>query len=157
MFRSASSSVGKRNGYSASVNREGMTLALASRRASAISPKTSRAAKPGSMHADGRDSTRPSVFANSRLETGFGETTFTGPCSDSFSMAYSMIAVMSSSAIQLMYCRPLPIFPPSPPPFVVRRSKLKSLDHPVVLKIENVEYKTQEQIVEKKSTIDGAK
>ena len=48
--------------------------------ARAISPYASSSANAGTGTSAGRESTRPSVDANSAFVTGFGDTRFTGPC-----------------------------------------------------------------------------
>ena len=70
--RSAGSSSGHWNRYPASASACGTTRVLDSSRASAISPKASRAANAGMGSTVGRESTRPSVLVNSAFVTGCG-------------------------------------------------------------------------------------
>ncbi len=83
--------------------REEITRVLASRRASAISPSASLAAKAGRGKIVGRDKTRPRVLVNSRLVTGVGDTALIAPLTDSLSIAKRNRETRSSRVIQLMY------------------------------------------------------
>ena len=62
----------------------------------------------------GRRSGVASVLVNSRFVTGFGATPFTAPSSPPSPSRWRIAATRSSSAIQLIDCRPFPTRPPAP-------------------------------------------
>ena len=78
-FLKAGSSLGHRNAKPSPVKTAGSTVWLESNNASAISPNARRTPKAGTGKNVGRERRCPSVFVNSALVTGFGETKFTGP------------------------------------------------------------------------------
>ena len=89
---------------------------LASSNASAISPKTAFAPKPGIRSSDGhvgRFSTEASVSVNCRFVTA-SAAAFTGPLTESSRAAHANIAAASSAAIQLHHCDPSPTCTPPP-------------------------------------------
>ena len=92
----------------------GWTRWLASRSPSAIWPRTRRSAIAGAGKIAGRCSTAASTRVNSAFWTGWGATTFTGPCIFSSVIAVRRICTASSSAIQDIHCLPLPRRPPTP-------------------------------------------
>ena len=96
-----------------SSNRCGLSRQLASRRSSAISPRTSRSTKAGT----GIKADRPSALATSCVKSlfwsGFGDTRFTGP-STSVSRRCKMARIWSSRVIHDHHCFPPPIGPPRP-------------------------------------------
>ena len=70
---------GKRNSKPAASNRLGSTRALESSASSAISPSASRSAKAGMGTTAGRPSSCPRAATKSRLRSGSGAVTLTGP------------------------------------------------------------------------------